>query len=199
MRFRWEGLKTVGACALLAIGCIIALMFNVPTVKSQVQSSAGLAVAQTSTKWVGVRDATVALDSPADGVMSSGLYVYDGSNFKLLRGDATNGLWVQVKSTTGQMSGTEFYAIKKADLTTGSENIAFGFTSKKVILETPSTNTDDVCIDWIGGTAACPSANTAGNDVINPGRIIILDDYAVASISAIAASGTQTIYVRAFN
>lgn len=96
-------------------------------------------------------------------------------------------------------SGTSVYAIKKENLTTASSNLAFGFTSKKIAIRTSAANTDEVCIDYSGGTAACPAANTAGNARIPAGFFIVLDDMALTSISAIAASGTQTLSISAWN
>ncbi|MBT9165170.1 MAG: hypothetical protein DDT23_01185 [candidate division WS2 bacterium] len=95
-------------------------------------------------------------------------------------------------------SGSAFFAVRRADIGTISVNMPFGFTSKKIAIETSIANTDDVCVDWIGGTAACPAVNAPGDDRIPPGRAIILDEYSVSSLSFIAASGTQTIFIRAW-
>jgi hypothetical protein len=95
-------------------------------------------------------------------------------------------------------SGTAFYSNVRDNITTSSVNLAFGFTSKKVAIQAASANTDEVCIDWLGGTAVCPSANTAGDDRLIAGQTIILDQYAVTSLSVIANSGTQKVYVRAW-
>ena len=170
-----------------------------------------------------VRDAGVAGDAQVLGLLASGLYGYNGVTWDRLQSTAgslksicsqsaaasLNATVVQSTGTnlhtvvdsgtiTVTSAGATFYAIKKANLTTSSANLAFGFTSKKLIVETPVTNTDEVCIDWGGGTAICPAANTAGDDRVAPGRIITLDFQAVTSISAITASGTQTIIVRAW-
>ncbi|MBT9168129.1 MAG: hypothetical protein DDT19_01474 [Syntrophomonadaceae bacterium] len=100
--------------------------------------------------------------------------------------------------TPPHYSGSSFYSVKRTDIGTTSVNLAFGFTSKKVVIETGIGNTDAVCVDWIGGTAVCPAVNTIGDDRIAPGRTITLDEYSVSSISFIAASGIQTVYVRAW-
>lgn len=120
--------------------------------------------------------------------------LWDGSTWDRAPGNSTTGALVQTPT-----SGSAFFAITKADLGTSSSNQAFGFTSKKVAITAPSTNTANICIDWTGGTAVCPSANTAGDDVFAAGKTIILDDYAVTSVSAIAASGTQSVIVEAWN
>lgn len=102
-------------------------------------------------------------------------------------------------STEQETAGDNSYAIKDTAIAGTSQNFAFGFTSQIVAIETPTTNTDEVCIDWIGGTAVCPSADTAGDDRLQPGTTIIVDFMGVTSVSAIANSGTQTVYIRAWD
>ena len=96
-------------------------------------------------------------------------------------------------------SGTAFFSVVRTDIAASSVNLAFGFTSKKVVVTAASANTDDVCVDWLGGTAVCPAANTAGDARLLPGQSILLDDYAVTSLSVISASGTQRVNVTAWN
>jgi len=141
----------------------------------------------------GDKTPTDAFVTPTDAIgVQSFLMGYNGATWDMVRitGGALN--------TTASTSGIGFYAIKRDNIAAASVNLAFGFTSKKVVIECPGSNTDEIVIDWIGGAAAVPAANTAGDDRVAPGRTIILDDYAVTSISVIAASGTQTVYVRAF-
>ena len=102
-------------------------------------------------------------------------------------------------SPPGASTGARFFAVKRADITTSSVNLAFGFTSRRVVIETDPANTAELCVDWKGGTAVCPAANTSGDDTIRAGSIILFDDFGVSSVSVIAASGTLTIYVRAYN
>lgn len=94
--------------------------------------------------------------------------------------------------------GSGFYAIKDTAIAGTSQNFPFGFTSQIVAIETPTTNTDEVCIDWLGGTAVCPSADTAGDDRLQPGTTLIIDFMGVTSLSAISNSGSQTVYIRAW-
>lgn len=129
------------------------------------------------------------------------VFLSDGTNGV---GTASNPIRTDPTGTTSQpitpaYSGTAFYAIKHTNVAAVSINLPFGFTSKKVVVEAPGSNTAEIVIDWLGGTAVAPAANTAGDDVLAPGRTIILDEYAVTSISVIAVSGTQSVYVRAFN
>lgn len=251
---KWLSYISFGAILVLTLS-----FFN--PIRAAIQQIAGLAVAQSSTKWNNIKDAIVG-DSLTNGLPATALYEFDGTNWDRVRGDSTYGLdvdvtripaivgaktpadayanltdalgtwsllglwngttWDRAKkaqqtmansmavviasdqsainvTATTPVSGTAFYAVKRADIAAVSVNFVFGFTSKKVVIETAATNTDEVCIDWIGGTAVCPAANTAGDDRVAAGRSITLDDYAVTSISVISSSGTQTISVRAFN
>lgn len=139
--------------------------------------------------------------TPADGesnpttlneVQSFGM-VWNGTTWDRLAG-TTSGLTVAQAT-----SGGAFYAIDRSNISTTSVNLAFGFTSKKIMIEVPSGNSDDICVDWLGATAVCPSANTAGDYRLSAGTSIILDDYAGTSLSVIAASGTQIVNVTAWN
>ncbi len=123
---------------------------------------------------------------------------FNGTTWDRLRSDTTNGLQVNVKAVP--TAGTAFYSIKRTNIdNSASVNLAFGFTSKKVQIETAPANTQEIIVDWIGGTAVAPAANTAGDDRIAAGRIITLDTYGVASISLIGVDNTsQTVYVRAW-
>lgn len=140
----------------------------------------------------------------ATGLASIGLMGYNGATWDRLRSDTTNGLDVDVTRVGGTVTktpaGTGFYSIKHTNVTNAASiNLAFGFTSKTVQIETASGNTLPVIVDWIGGTAVAPAADTAGDDVVEAGRIVTLDDYAVTSISVIATTAAaQTISVRAW-
>lgn len=140
--------------------------------------------------------------TPADAAAnpSTSIYVYglnglfNGSTWDRWRGTITGGALV-----TQAPSGTAFFSVKRDNIAGSSVNLAFGFTSKKISVRTDPSNTDELCIDWIGGTAVCPAANTAGDGRLSPGTTLILDDYAITSVSFIAASGTQVVFVNAWN
>jgi len=132
-----------------------------------------------------------------------GVHLLD-PNSREYEGSATTGFPVDVKSMAIDPNGTgacgsAFYSIKRTNIDPNtSVNLAFGFTSEKVIIETAPGNTQDLVVDWLGGTAIVPSANTAGDDLISAGRIVTFDDYQVTSISIISAgTGSQTVSVRA--
>ena len=94
------------------------------------------------------------------------------------------------------VSAGGFYAVKRTDIGASSVNIPFGFVPTVVQIQAASTNADEVCIDWSGGTAVCPAADTAGDDALEAGSTITIDGFGTRSISVIAASGTLTVYVR---
>ncbi len=111
-------------------------------------------------------------------------------------GTVTVGASVPVSKQT---AGIGDFSIKRNNITTASVNIAFGFTSEKIQIISDSTNTDEICIDWEGATAICPAVNTAGDMVMLAGESLFIDDYATGTISIIAASGTQIVFIRAWN
>lgn len=127
-----------------------------------------------------------------DDVLEADAATSADGDFTWLRVDNRGGLWLA-------HSGAAFFAITDTGIAAVSQNFSFGFTSKKVRISAPSSNTVGVCVDHIGGTAICPTADTAGDDVLEPGEEIVLNEHAITSVSAIAVSGTQTIVVRAFN
>lgn len=189
-------MKTFGK---LTAACAIAftlLAVSVYVVPAAVQGVMGLAVAQSTKVYNDVKD-YAAGDSVTKGILDAGCMFWNGSSGDRCRGSIANGLLVDVSRLP--TSGTQFYSIKRDNIAAASVNLAFGFTSKKISIRAPLTNTDEVCIDYLGATAVCPAANTAGDSRIAPGGSIILDDYAQTSLSVIASSGTQIIYIDAWN
>lgn len=180
--------------------------------QTAITQQSGLAVAENvpTTIWNSVRDA-VSGDDLTRGVLAVNAYMFDGTNHDRARGDTTNGLDVDVTRVGGTVtvdnggtfivqkdtSGTSFFAITDTAIAQVSQNFAFGFTSKKV--QVTALVALGVCVDWIGGTAVCPALDTAGDDVIAAGTTVVLDDYAVTSISVIApAAETNTVIIRAW-
>lgn len=183
---------------VLTAGLIAAtlLLVSVYIVPAAVQGVMGLAVAQSAKQYNDVKD-YAAGDGQTKGVLDAGCMFWNGSSADRCRGTIANGLLVDVSRVP--TSGTAFFSVKRDNIAAASVNLAFGFTSKKISIRAAPFNTDEVCIDYIGGTAACPAANTAGDSRIAPGGSILLDDYAQTSLSVIAASGTQTVFIDAWN
>lgn len=179
------------AAAVSVILCVSVLSY------SAITQISGLAVAGTgNSNWANMKDAPKWGDPQTSGIGSVGIWGFTGtgSNYEKIRGTAASGLAVAPATV-----GSNVFAVKRENITTSSAAISFSFTSRKVALSFPLTNTDEVCIDWQGTTAVCPAANTAGDARFAPGDSIILDNIAISGISAISASGTQTVFVQAFN
>ena len=186
--------KMIGHFILAASLLLGAALLAFP---ASVTTLAGLAVAQTTTKWNSLKDMAFG-DGQQTGVAYVSPCLWNGLSCDKQRGSIANGALVDVTRTPGS-AGAGFFAVDRANITTGTVNLAFGFTSKKLMVRVSPNNTDNVCVDWIGGAAVCPAANTAGDDVLKPGTTVFMDEYAAASISVIAASGTQEIQVTAWN
>lgn len=164
-------------CMVLVLLCL----WQVPMVQAVVSQLVGIQVYKGDFQYARVPDAAlVSNNQVTEGILPVAQYIHNGAGADI--------------STVGN----QFYAVKRANIGAASVNIAFGFPSKKISIETPTANSDEVCIDWEGGTAVCPAANTAGDDRMAASRATILDDFVGESISVIAASGTQTVYIRAW-
>ncbi len=135
----------------------------------------------------GVAPLLVRANVPAASAAADNDYIYQ-------IGDSTGHTWTHQFEV-----GANDFSVDRANITTASVNLAFGFTSNKIQLRAPTGNTGDICIDWAGGTAVCPAANTAGDYRLQPGEDLFLDDAAYTSISVIASTGTQIVNVNAWN
>lgn len=181
--------KVFGYLSIVAVLTLGLAFLAYPVAVTQV---AGLAVAQTTTKWNSLKDIAVG-DAQTFGVGLVNNCLWNGASCDRQRGTITGGALVSQAT-----SGTAFFAVQRDNLTTASVNFPFGFTSKKVMVRASIANTADVCLDWLGGTAVCPAANTAGDARLLPGMAVILDDYAQTSLSLIAESGTQSVNITAW-
>jgi hypothetical protein len=194
----WDRVRSATADALASTGmpAVGNMGYNGATWdRLQVDASKFLKVNCATGCTAGASTPTDAFANPTTaGVQQDFLMGYNGATWDRLRSSITNGLLVEKKTV-----GTSSFNINRANITTASVNLAFGFTSRKILITTPVGNTDSICIDYQGGTAACPAANTAGNGILIAGTSLIIDDIALASVSVIAASGTQTFSVSAWN
>lgn len=189
-------MKSFGKLITAVCIAVTLLAVSVYVVPAAVQGVMGLAVAQSAKQYNDVKD-YAAGDGVAKGVLDAGCMFWNGSSADRCRGSIANGLLVDV--TRVPTSGTGFFSVKRDNIAAVSVNLAFGLTSRKISIRAPLTNTDEICVDYLGGTAVCPAANTSGDSRIAPGGAIILDDYSQTSISVISSSGTQTVYVDAWN
>lgn len=189
-------MNKIGAYTFSLLFAVTLLFLSAVMLPAAVSSISGLAVAAAPNKWNDVKDYGAG-DGVLTGVLAAGMMFWNGSAADRVRGSVANG--IQVDVTRIPTSGTAFFSVKRDNISAASVNLAFGLTSKKIAIRAPFTNTDEICVSYTGGTAVCPAANTAGNSRIAPGGSIILDDFSQTSLSIIANSGTQTVYVDAWN
>ena len=74
-----------------------------------VSQLAGLAVAQSATRWNNVIDAAKG-DNQSSGILGISLYMWDGLNFDRARGDTTNGVDVDVTRISGSTTPADDFA-----------------------------------------------------------------------------------------
>jgi DNA-binding beta-propeller fold protein YncE len=157
----------------------------------------GLAVEKSGNSWEFLKDAAAG-DNLSSGAGACQMYLYDPNTmlFNRSRGESTNGTQVSV-TVQPPSGGSSQYCIKRTNIDPNSTLIPFGFESMNVTVTAVATNTADVVIDWIGGSAVSPVADTAGDDLLPPGRVIHFDLYKVTGLGVKSVSGTQTISIRA--
>lgn len=181
------------ALGWLCIALVMGLGITMLAYPAAVTQIAGLAVAASSTQWNQLKDMAQG-DAQSNG---SGLVtpcLWNGASCDRQRGTIAGGALVSQATV-----GTTSFSVKRDNIAGSSVNLAFGFTSQKISVRADPTNTDEICLDWLGGTAVCPAANTAGDGRLKPGTTFLMDGYAVTSLSVIAASGTQIVYIDAWN
>lgn len=100
-----KGLAIVGALVASTALILSTALIAIPAV-SQI---AGLAVAQSSTNWNSVIDASRG-DSQAQGILGQSPYLYNGLTFDRVRGDITNGMDVDVTRISGSITPADAYA-----------------------------------------------------------------------------------------
>ena len=177
----------------IALAMMIVLGTALAAFPEAVTSISGLAVAASSTSWKRLKDIAQG-DAQTNGVALVSPCLWNGSSCDRQRGTIAGGALVSQAA-----SGTASFSVVRSNITTSSVNLAYAFTSKKIAIRAAITNTADVCVDWLGGTAVCPAANTSGDARLKPGDAFVLDDYAQTSIAVIADSGTQEVAVQAWN
>ena len=135
----------------------------------------------------GVPAFVVRANTPASSSAADNDWVY-------MISDPTGHLWTHEFEV-----GANDFSIDRDNITTASVNIAFGFTSNKVEIRAATGNPGDICVDWAGGTAVCPAANTAGDYRLEAGQILLFDSAAYSSVSIIASTGTNVVNISAWN
>lgn len=119
-------MKKILGYTALAVGLVLgAAMVAFPQTVSQL---AGLAVAQTTTKWNKVIDAAKG-DSQTSGIMGQSLYMFNGASFDRQRGTAAGGAEVAVKSIATGTAPADAFANPTNSLTTFSLSAGFNGTT----------------------------------------------------------------------
>lgn len=110
----------------LLLSTILVIAFLAMASRGAIQSQVGLAIAGPGSSWINLQDASVG--SPiATGLAAVGPYLYNGTNFVWMSGDATNGTFVQYKTTPSfNLSGTKTPADTYTNPTDGTDQLAFG-------------------------------------------------------------------------
>lgn len=95
--------------AAIAASLVITFGASVVVFTQSISKIAGLAVAQSATRWNNVRDGAAG-DALAFGVLASGLYAYNGVTFDRVRGTTANGLDVDVTRIQGGTTPADNFA-----------------------------------------------------------------------------------------
>lgn len=143
---------------ILVIGAFLLVLLTVWGGRAAIQSVNGLAVAQTGTLWNNLKDAAFG-DNATNGVGVFNPYLFDGTNFDRARGDATNGLDVDVTRVTGTVTTaggttpTDAFANPTTAVPSFSFNAGWnGSTWDR--LRALANNADDVAVSTIGNLSA---------------------------------------------
>lgn len=207
-------MKTFGRITFATLLAVIMLACSVFVAQTAVTNISGLSVVQNSALtgnsnvWNNVIDGAIGTDNVTKGILSTALYASDGASADYVKSNGLGAIRVD-----GRVLGEaiEVYSVALANLTTAVA-MDFGFDasytnfSGTIQLSTPTANTQNVCVNFqtsatVLSNATCPAANTATvlGIVMAPGETITLYNYAASGISAVAASGTQSLRVKAWN
>ena len=118
---------------IILILAIILLIGSIYPLRSAVMQTFGISVSKTPLKWSTVIDATNG-DNPSGGLIATGVYVYDGATFKLLRGDL-NGILANIKSVSVSNTLSDTYDNPANAINTGSFKMNYDDTTGKWVRE----------------------------------------------------------------
>lgn len=204
-----------GQWAFIIALCAVMISTSVWVSQSAVTNVSGLAVKQKNAAtgnvaiWNDVVDGAVGELGLTKGLAGVVLYAGDGTSSRYVKDNGNGSLRVD-NTMHGQTM--EIFSVVKADL--GTSAVAYDFAmdltgsaaSKQIHLRTPSGNSGNVCINFqqsatVLANAACPAANTASTTVVvlAPGDDIMLRDFGATGVSVIASTGTQAVYIKAWN
>ncbi len=172
---------------LLIVALLIVAMLTIISRGTSVQEISGLAIAGPNSQWINLNDVSVGTPI-ASGAAGVGPYWYNGTNYDAAKGDTTNGLWVNVKSSVssvGNKTPTDAYA----NPTDGTDSLSFlmgwnGATWDRL----KSSTANGLVADVSRIVAALP---TGTNSIGNIGTVATVS--AVTAITNALPAGTNTI------
>jgi len=106
MKIAWEKIGQIAGAVIASVALIVSTSIIAIPAVSQI---AGLAVAQSSTNWNSVIDASRG-DSQQNGILGTALYMFNGLTFDRVRGDTTNGMDVDVTRISGSVTPADAFA-----------------------------------------------------------------------------------------
>lgn len=181
--------KKIGIGCLLFINALLIIILFVEPIRSQITQISGLAVAQSPIQWNNVKDAAVG-DAQTSGLMGTGSYLYDpvGATWNRMRGDSTNGLWVNVK--TSSLSGV--YTTTSTTIVTNQ--VTVDTTVGGVVIKALNTSRKSIIIRNQGATDMYvgPSGVTTANGILVKANEVLTLDRNTAAIYGIVGAGSTT-------
>ncbi len=184
-------LRIAGVILVIIITSFFLVLSISPTIRSQVSSISGLAVAQSPLQWNNLKDAAAG-DALTNGVGCFNPYLYNGTSFDRVRGDTTYGMWVNIKAipsvgvytTTSSTIATNQVTV---DTTAGGIVIKASNASRKSII----IRNQGLVDMYIG-----PTGVTSSNGLlIKAGESITLDRNTAAIYGITAATSTTAGYL----
>lgn len=147
---KWHKRLVGNSPLLISVMLIIALM-AITGRSGSIQTLGGLAVAGPGSSWINVQD--VSVGSPIkSGAAAVGMYLYNGTNYDIAKGDATNGMYVNVKSTVapvGAKTPADAYAVPTDGLDELSFMMGFNGTTYDR-MRSIANNADAVAVTTLG-------------------------------------------------
>ncbi len=191
---------------------MVLLLGSTMFVRSAIQQIAGLAVAQTATRWNNVQDGSAG-DDLTEGLIAVTPMVYDGTNFDRPRGDIANGIDVDVTrisgttTTAGDNTPADGYTNPTDALDVHALNAHFNGTTWDRVYHSFSQSVAGITTDAGGGTSVDMSLSpmndyvmvidrTAGaTDVVEIDLECSIDNSIFSQIETITSLATEPAFI----
>jgi hypothetical protein len=135
---------------LISVILVIAIL-AARSMGGSVQSISGLAVAGPSSQWTNLQDISVGTPITS-GAAAVGNFLYNGTNYDVQKGDATNGAYVNVKATVspvGSKTPADAYVVPTDGLDQLSFMMGFNGTTYDRI-RSIANNADTIAVTTLG-------------------------------------------------